>query len=450
MKQIGFFGKIRNRFIVSFSVIVAILTAVIITLLWLDYRKMTNEAAQKSMERLSESIFQTLFVSMNFGGSEQVHQALQEAQDKKIVDRLELHVSKEIIDIFRPTERYNPPPEIAEVFNSKIEAGEKAPEIFQPVENTTGSDGTAINRGARYIKPFQATNTCVQCHVNIQVGQVLGVMDLTLSQDYYDELSKDSIKKVVLVILALIVASGIIMNFVSSSLIFSPLYELRDAVKRLASTAGDPDVRLQERGYNEFGEVSHHFNRFIDKVYVINRRLSTEQKKTQKLLEEREIEFQRRVDEVRKSDREQRRYVEIVDSNVIISRTDINGVITSVSEAFCRISGYSKEELVNMPHNIVRHPTTPAQTFVELWHTIKAGAVWQGEIKNRRKDGAAYWVRIVISPLFDDENEMRGYVAVCLDITGQKELEALMIKPTDQDAEAATQATATKKTFRFE
>ncbi|MDR2638892.1 MAG: PAS domain S-box protein [Helicobacteraceae bacterium] len=438
MKQLGFFGRIRNRFILSFAAIVVILTAVIIGALWLDYRDMTNKAAEESMSRLSKSIFQTLFIAMSGGDSKPVHDALQKAKDDNIVDRLDLHVSREIIEIFRAGETYNPPAEIGAVFDGKTE-------VFQPVENFAG-----IKRGARYIKPFLAESQCTDCHTNIQVGQVLGVMDLTLSQDKYDEISAQSIQRVVLIMLALIVVSGIIMNFVSTHLIFSPLYELRDAVKRLASTAGDPDVRLQERGYNEFGEVAHHFNRFIDKVYVINRRLATEQKKTQKLLEEREIEFQRRVEEVRKSDREQRRYVEIVDSNVIISRTDLSGVITSVSEAFCRVSGYTKDELVNMPHNIVRHPTTPAQTFAELWHTIKAGGVWQGEMKNRRKDGVAYWVRMVISPLFDDANEIKGYVAVCLDITEQKELEALMIKSTDQDAEAAAAATKNKKTLRFE
>jgi PAS domain S-box-containing protein len=439
MKQLGFFGKIRNRFIVSFSAIVVILTATIIALLWLDYRSMTDKAAEESMKRLSDSIFQTLFVSMNFGGSEQVHKALKDAQDKGIVEKLDLHVSREIIEIFRPSDRYNPPAEIRAVFD----LGQRSADIFQPIENQ-GS----IKRGARYIKPFKAEQECVLCHVNIQVDQVLGVMDLTLSQDKYDDLSKESIQRVVLIMLVLIVVSGIIMNVVSTRLIFSPLYELRDAVKRLAGTAGDPDVRLQERGYNEFGEVAHHFNRFIDKVYVINRRLATEQKKTQKLLEEREIEFQRRVDEVRKSDREQRRYVEIVDSNVIISKTDPSGVITSASEAFCRASGYSKDEILNMPHNIVRHPTTPASIFVEMWHTIKAGAIWQGELKNRKKDGSPYWVRMVISPLFDDKNEIKGYVAVCLDITEQKELEALMIKPSDQDSEA--QAPAQKRTLRFE
>ncbi|MDR1912492.1 MAG: PAS domain S-box protein [Helicobacteraceae bacterium] len=454
MKQLGFFGKIRNRFILSFSVIVAVLTAAIIGLLWYDYKDMTNQAARESMTRLSESIFQTLFFAMNNGGSEQVHAALDDAKRRKIVERLDLHVSKEIIESFRlGIEVYNPPQDIRDVFENREQLArdefEKGKLI--PVANVEpiGRDDRLIKRGARFIKPFIAEEQCVVCHFNVTNGTVLGVMDLTISQDRYDEISTESIKKVVLVMLGLIVVGGVIMNFASSSLIFNPLYELREAVKRLAGTAGDPDVRLQERGYNEFGEVAHHFNRFIDKVYVINRRLTTEQKKTQKLLEEREIEFQRRVDEVRKSDREQRRYVEIVDSNVIISRTDPSGVITTVSEAFSRASGYSKEELINMPHNIVRHPTTPASVFVEMWHTIKAGAIWQGELKNRKKDGSPYWVRMVISPLFNDQNEIKGFVAVCLDITEQKELEALMIKPTDQDAEAQTSATQ-KKTLRFE
>ncbi|MDR2904571.1 MAG: PAS domain S-box protein [Helicobacteraceae bacterium] len=434
MKQVSFFGRIRNRFVMAFAAIIVILTAVIIALLWVDYRSMTNQAAEESMKRLSQSIFQTLFVSMNFGGSEQVHASLDKAKKDRIVDDLDLYVGKEIIEIFRPGENFNPPAEVAQVFNT-------GNEILK--ENIKTS---AINRGSRYIKPFKAEDECIQCHVNVTSGTVLGVMDLTLSQDRYDEISTKSIVRVVFVILGLIVVCGLVMNFVSSTLIFNPLYELRDAVKRLAATAGDPDVRLQERGNNEFGEVSHHFNRFIDKVYVINRRLTTEQKKTQKLLEEREIEFQRRVEEVRQSDRDQRRYAEIVDNNVIISRTDVNGVITYVSEAFCKVSGYNKEELINMPHNIVRHPSTPAATFVEMWHTIKSGASWQGDMKNRRKDGSPYWVKMVISHVYDEKNEVKGYVAVCIDITAQKELESMMIKPSDD----AAQQDANKKASRFE
>jgi len=106
----------------------------------------------------------------------------------------------------------------------------------------------------------------------------------------------------------------------------------------------------------------------------------------------------------------------------ITSQTDKNGIITDVSSAFCRISGYSKEELIGSSHNIVRHPDTPDAVFKEMWHSIKSGKIWHGEIKNRRKNGEAYWVDSAIEPIFSDSLHIIGYKSVRFDITDTKAL----------------------------
>ena len=80
----------------------------------------------------------------------------------------------------------------------------------------------------------------------------------------------------------------------------------------------------------------------------------------------------------------------ITDGFALISETDTRGVIQYANPRFCDVSGYTLEELVGKPHNIVRHPDMPKEIFKELWDTIKAGKIWQGEIKNRRKDGSPY------------------------------------------------------------
>lgn len=69
----------------------------------------------------------------------------------------------------------------------------------------------------------------------------------------------------------------------------------------------------------------------------------------------------------------------------ITSTTDLKGNITSVSEAFCKISGYCESELIGQPHSIVRHPDTPKESFEVLWKTIKSGKVWTGIIKNKKE-----------------------------------------------------------------
>ncbi len=81
---------------------------------------------------------------------------------------------------------------------------------------------------------------------------------------------------------------------------------------------------------------------------------------------------------------------DIADRFVLISETDTRGVIQYANPRFCEISGYTLPELLGQPHNIVRHPDMPKALFKDFWDTIKAGKIWQGEIKNRRKDSSHY------------------------------------------------------------
>ncbi len=109
-----------------------------------------------------------------------------------------------------------------------------------------------------------------------------------------------------------------------------------------------------------------------------------------------------------------------LDKNVIFSRTDLEGVITQASEAFCKISGYSKEELIGKPHNIIRHPDMPTSVYAELWNTLKDGKIWHGEVKNQKKDGGYYWAESVISPEYDNFGSQVGFSAIQQDITAKK------------------------------
>lgn len=114
------------------------------------------------------------------------------------------------------------------------------------------------------------------------------------------------------------------------------------------------------------------------------------------------------------------------DENIIASNTDLNGVITYASQAFSRISGYSVDELIGKPQSIVRHEDTPKKLFEELWKTIRSGSEWHGELKNKAKDGSAYWVETTVSPTFDrQQNEIIGYSSIRRDITYEKQVQEL-------------------------
>ncbi|MGR9014989.1 MAG: methyl-accepting chemotaxis protein [Gammaproteobacteria bacterium] len=86
----------------------------------------------------------------------------------------------------------------------------------------------------------------------------------------------------------------------------------------------------------------------------------------------------------------------------LVSTTDLKGVITAVSPAFAKISGFREQELLGQSHNIIRHPDMPPEAFQSLWETVKAGRTWNGRVKNRCKNGDYYWVDAHVSAIFDN------------------------------------------------
>jgi len=126
----------------------------------------------------------------------------------------------------------------------------------------------------------------------------------------------------------------------------------------------------------------------------------------------------------------------MVDKYIIMSQTDVNGMIINVSEAFCKISGYTKEELIGRPHSVVRNPDTPKELFVDLWETISSGKIWHGEISNKAKDGSIYWVDATIEPVFED-GKIIAYTAIRHDITSAKKVKAQQDMIIEQSKSAA-------------
>ncbi len=122
-----------------------------------------------------------------------------------------------------------------------------------------------------------------------------------------------------------------------------------------------------------------------------------------------------------------RRQLELLNKNVMTSKTNKEGWITDVSELFASTSGYAKEELIGNSHNILRHPDTPTEAYKELWTSILSGKVWKGEMKNRKKDGNEYWVEAVITPDRDKNENILGSSAIFHDITNKKRVEKLSI-----------------------
>lgn len=129
--------------------------------------------------------------------------------------------------------------------------------------------------------------------------------------------------------------------------------------------------------------------------------------------------------QVKKKTIELSKLLRFFDENVIASKTDLEGNITYVSDAFCKISGNTREFMMGKNHRIGKHPDNDPEVFKQMWQTITKGKVWKGRIKNKTKDGGYYWVDSVIEQEYDFDGNVVGYISLRHDVTAVVELEKL-------------------------
>lgn len=110
-------------------------------------------------------------------------------------------------------------------------------------------------------------------------------------------------------------------------------------------------------------------------------------------------------------------------NTIIVSQTNEKGEIIFANHDFCKIAGFTLEELVGKAHNTVRHPDMPKWAFEDLWKTLKSGKTWKGIVKNKTKDGGYYWVNATAFPSRGSDGTIR-YVSV-------------RVKPTKEEIEIA-------------
>ncbi|HKQ48029.1 MAG TPA: response regulator [Phycisphaerae bacterium] len=119
-----------------------------------------------------------------------------------------------------------------------------------------------------------------------------------------------------------------------------------------------------------------------------------------------------------------------LDEHAIVSVADAKGRITAINHTFCRISGYSREELIGQDHRILNSGHHPRSFWVEMWKTIQSGRPWHGEVCNRAKDGSFYWVDCIIAPFKGADGKMAKYVSIRSDITERKRAEQSLLERT--------------------
>lgn len=130
--------------------------------------------------------------------------------------------------------------------------------------------------------------------------------------------------------------------------------------------------------------------------------------------------------------------INALNNAAIVSETDPEGRILFVNDEATYLWGYSREELIGQPHNLIRSEAHPPRFFERMWDRIKSGFVWQGEVQNRAKDGTVFWVHLTITPVLDTEGKPYKYIGVAFDITRQK-IQAQRLKEALRQLEAQTQ-----------
>ena len=118
---------------------------------------------------------------------------------------------------------------------------------------------------------------------------------------------------------------------------------------------------------------------------------------------------------------------QLINKNIVTSTTNLKGIITEVSDAYCKISGYTRAELIGSPHSIIRHKDMKAHFFKEMWETIESGKSWRGNVKNLKKDGNNYWIDIIVEPIYNSNNEIESYLGISIDITDKVKLNNLTL-----------------------
>jgi len=192
----------------------------------------------------------------------------------------------------------------------------------------------------------------------------------------------------------------IITSFYFSSTLTTPIKKLQEVAEQVIQ--GNLDVKDTIKSNDELGQLSKSFDYMIEHL-----------KKTTDI--ENQLALQQNLRNA-------------LDESSIVSIIDPNRIVTFVNEKFCKISKYSKEELIGTDQSIVRSDKHSPKFYDDLWKVISSGKVWTGEICNKAKDGTLFWNATTIVPFADKDGKIYEYVAIRTDITEQKELSKKLIE----------------------
>jgi len=243
---------------VKSKVIVSILSLSVLGLAGMSFylsstlQSMSNTSAKKSLEMVSESIFQTMTTSMMMGDPQTVQKAFEDARKIDGIEKLNIEKSKAVIEAYKPDEKYTTDALVLDVLQNKHI------KIIEKNENA--------HHTIRLIKPMIAEERCLQCHYNAQVGYVLGAMDLIISLDKNDAIISETNNTLIISLIVLALVFAVMAYIFFTTEIFNPLSALREKIASLVSGDKDLTKRLEHKKDNEFGDTAKEVNNFIEMI----------------------------------------------------------------------------------------------------------------------------------------------------------------------------------------
>lgn len=275
-----------------------------------------------------------------------------------------------------------------------------------------GSNGTGISTDYRGIKSISAWGYIPALNwgivAKIDKSEVLKPLN---TLEFYS----------VLILLFVLLGITIAIMFATKHLV-RPIKILSRQVKKF--TKGDFDLSKTGKAdvstRNEIDILTYDFNEMAHTI-------KTSQDTIRQHSLELEDKVMQRTEELKEKNVTLNRYLKIIDSYVITSTVDIEGKIEAVSQAFCDLTGYSKEELLGKSYKETGRYQISDETYQENFKTLNQKKSWTGELKKQKKDGSTYWVHLSVLPSEDKSGKTIGYTTIYQDITLQKLSEEMSI-----------------------
>jgi len=227
-----------------------------------------------------------------------------------------------------------------------------------------------------------------------------------------------------LTVFSILLVGIILFAIFFSRTISSPIKKLSTTMNEIRN--GNFDVKLDKKSdssNNELDQLTNGFEKLLQYVKSTQDNLKGLVKVQTRKLEDSNKTLTKNMNLIKKQQEDLSNFKEALDKSANVLITDIDGSIIYVNDDFCKVSKFSRDELLGQNPRLVNSNYHDKKFFKNMWETILQGKTWKGDIKNKARDGTYYWSKATISPLLGDDGKPEQFIAILTDITNQKILE---------------------------